>query len=162
MRRAIRFGVLIGAVFGLWNLIVSIVDPLAEDSALALLSFYGPMFACWGVVGFKTFQDTRRLSEAVKLATVVAFVTFLVYDVAVIIRVNLLLDSLTERSDWQNMMAQFRASGSNNLRLYVNGVGLAGTPFKAMVASAIGAIFGLIGGLLSAAGNRWLPSERRS
>ncbi|HJP59416.1 MAG TPA: hypothetical protein VJ865_05440, partial [Gemmatimonadaceae bacterium] len=67
---------------------------------------------------------------------------------------------LTARSDWQNLMAQFRASGYQSLRLYVNWIGLAGAPFKIMVASIIGSIFGFAGGLISALSSRWLPNER--
>ena len=151
---SIRLGVFIGAVFGVWNLVLSMLDPLADDTPLALLEFYGPMFLCWGFAGFRTFRRTRRMWDAVKVATVVAFVTFLVYDVAVIIRVNLLLDSLAQRSDWQNLMARFQTSGFRSFRLYANWIGLAGTPFKITVASVIGAIFGTVGGLLGAASVR--------
>ena len=51
MRRILALGLLLGAGFGLWNLIITRLDPLAEDTPIALLVFYGPMFAVWGLRG---------------------------------------------------------------------------------------------------------------
>src|SRR5262249_56411007 len=36
-----RLGLLLGLVFGTWNLIGTWLDPLADDSSLALLTFFG-------------------------------------------------------------------------------------------------------------------------
>src|SRR5262249_61141881 len=94
---------LLGAGFGLWNLIVTGLDPLAEDSPVALLVFYGPMFTVWGLAGFGASRRTGRLRDAVKVGATVGFVTFVVYTLAVIVRVNLFLDTLSQRSDWQNL-----------------------------------------------------------
>ena len=147
-RRAVLLGLVLGAAFGLWNLITTWVDPLAEDTASALLIFYGPMFASWGLAGFAASRRTGRVSDSIKVGATVAFCTFVVYDVTQFIRVNVFLDNLTQRSDWQNMMATFKTSGSQSLRSYVNYVGLTGAPFKALVASMIGVATGLIGGSL--------------
>jgi hypothetical protein len=145
-RSAIVLGLVLGAAFGLWNLIATWLDPLAEDTPRALLIFYGPMFVCWGLAGFAATRRTGRVLDGIKVGTTVAFVTFVVYDVTQFIRVNVFLDTLTRRSDWQNMMARFKDTGSQSLRSYVNYVGLTGAPFKALVASLIGAATGLIGG----------------
>ena len=145
-RGAVLLGLALGAAFGLWNLITTWVDPLAEDTPTALLIFYGPMFLSWGLAGFAASRRTGRVLDGVKVGATVALITFVVYDVTQFIRVNVFLDSLTQRSDWQNMMATFRNSGSQNLRSYVNYVGLTGAPFKALVASLIGVTTGLIGG----------------
>ena len=154
MRRILALGLLLGAGFGLWNLIVTQLDPLAEDTPIALLMFYGPMFAIWGLAGFGASRRTGRLWDAVKVGAWVAFVTFVVFDLTVMVRVNLFLDTLTQRSDWQNLMARFQASGFESLRVYANYVYVTGSPFKILVASIIGAGTGLVGGFFGSLGRR--------
>jgi hypothetical protein len=65
-----------------------------------------------------------------------------------------LLTDVTSRQDWQNMMATFQTSGFQSLRAFVNYTYLTGAVFKIPVASAIGAMTGLVGGLLAAVGRR--------
>jgi hypothetical protein len=151
-RWPVHLGLLLGAGFGVWNLIATRRDPLAEDTAAALLVFYGPMFAIWGLAGWRAARRTGRLRDGVTVGATVAFVTFVVYDLTQFVRVNLFLDSITRRSDWQNLMASYPNSGFESLRWYVNYVGLTGAPFKILVASLIGAGTGLIGGLLRGLG----------
>src|SRR5262245_42095093 len=127
MRKILVIGLLLGVGFGLWNLIVTWLDPLSEDSPSALLLFYGPMFASWGLVGFGAFRRTGRLWDAVKAGALVALVTFVVFDLAVIVRINLFLETLTQRSDWHNLMQRFQASGFESLRVYANYVYLTGS-----------------------------------
>jgi len=158
-RHRVRLGILLGAVFGLWNLIATMVNPLADDTPHALLVFYGPMFAIWAVAGFTAFRRSGQHLDAVKAASLVAFVTFVVFDIAVIVRVNLFLDAVSQRSDWRNVMTRFESSGFESLRLYVNYLNVTGAPFKILVASTIGAVMGLIGGLIGAASTRWLPKQ---
>jgi hypothetical protein len=148
MKRILALGVLLGAGFGLWNLIATQLDPVAEDTPLALLVFYGPMFAVWGLAGFGASRQAGRPLDGVKVGAAVAFVTFVVYTFSVIVRVNLFLDAMTQRPDWQNLVARFQASGFESLRMYVNYVYLIGAPFKILVASSIGAVTGLVGGFL--------------
>lgn len=157
-RSPVFLGLLLGAAFGLWNLIATQLNPLAEDTPIALLVFYGPMFACWGLAGFAASRRTGRLLDGVKVGATVAFVTFLVYVLTQFVRVNLFLDTLTQRSDWQNLVARFHNSGYESLRWYVNYVGLAGAPFKILVASIIGAGTGLVGGVIGTIGR---PEPRR-
>src|SRR3954471_15598678 len=103
-RYPVLLGLILGAGFGLWNLIASLVDPLADDTPGALLMFYGPMFIIWDLVGFGAARRTGRVSDAVKVGATVALVTFVVYTLTVFLRVNLLLDTLSQRSDWQHMV----------------------------------------------------------
>ncbi|MFN2564461.1 MAG: hypothetical protein ABR499_05550 [Gemmatimonadaceae bacterium] len=146
---SVTLGVILGAGFGVWNLIATRLDPLAEDTPVALLKFYGPMFALWGIAGFGAARRSGRLLDGVKVGATVAFVTFLVYDLTQFVRVNVFLDTLTQRSDWQNLMARFQQSGYESLRWYVNYVGLTGAPLKILVGTIIGAGTGLIGGFLA-------------
>lgn len=153
-RYPVLLGLLIGAAFGLWNLIATKLDPLAEDTPAALLLFYGPMFVLWGLAGSVACRRSGRVLDGAKVGATVAFVTFVVYVLTQFIRVNLFLDALTQRSDWQNLMARFQNSGYQSLRWYVNYVGLAGAPFKILVASFIGAVTGLVGGVIGTLGRR--------
>jgi hypothetical protein len=142
----VRLGLVLGVFFGLWNLLASLLDPVAEDTPRALLKFYGPMFTAWGLAGFGAARRTGRILTGIKAGTTVAFVTFVVFTIAVIGRVNLFLDVTSERPDWQNLVGRFHASGFENLRTYANYVYLTGAPFKILVASTIGAVTGLVGG----------------
>jgi hypothetical protein len=143
-----------GAAFGLWNLIATKLDPMAEDTPVALLLFYGPMFVIWGLAGFVASRRSGRVLDGVKIGATVAFVSFVVYVLTQFVRVNLFLDALTQRSDWQNLMARFQNSGYQSLRWYVNYVGITGAPFKILVASCIGAGTGLVGGVIGILGRR--------
>jgi hypothetical protein len=152
--RTLLTGLGLGAVFGTWNVIAARLSPLADDSAAALLMFYGPMFIAWGLVGFVATRRTTRLSSGVKAGAAVAFVTFVVFTAAVIIRVNLTLDTVGHRPDWQNLVARFRENGSQSPRAYVNYVYLTGAPFKILVASAIGSSVGFVGGCCALAAGK--------
>src|SRR5687768_15686462 len=48
----VTFGLLLGVTFGLWLLVHTRLNPLAEDTPSALLTFFGPMFAFWGMSAF--------------------------------------------------------------------------------------------------------------
>jgi hypothetical protein len=148
-RGALRFGSFVGLVFGSWNVLYSWLFPLADDTLPALFAFYGPMFLLWAVAAFLASRRTGTVSTAVVTGAVVAFATFCIYNLLVLVRVNLFLGELTGRADWQNLMAQFKASGYESLRTFVNLENIKGAPFKIGVASTIGAAMGLIGGVLS-------------
>ena len=154
IRRILALGLLLGAGFGLWNLIATRVDPLAEDSPIALLGFYGPMFAIWGLAGFGASRRTGRLLDAVKVEATVAFGTFVIFAFVRIVGVNLFLDTTSQRSDWQNLLVRFQASGFESLRVYANYEYVTGAPFKIVVASIIGAGTGLVGGFFGSLGRR--------
>ena len=159
-RHPALIGLVLGAVFGVWNLIVTMRDPLAEDTAGALLAFYGPMFALWGLIGFTAARRSGRLVDGVEAGAVVALATFVVFDLSVIARVNLFLDAISQRADWQNLLVRFQSSGFESLRAYANYEYAAGAPLKGLVSTAIGAVVGGIGGLLGTLGGSRQP--RRS
>jgi hypothetical protein len=152
--RAVRLGLLLGAGFGLWNLLVTRSNPLLEDTPIALLAFYGPMLGCWGLAGFTAARRSGRLWDGVKVGAMVALVTFIVFNLAAIARVNLFLDTISQRADWQNLILRFRASSFESLRAYANYEYLTGVPLMILVASVIGGVTGLIGGLLGIVGRR--------
>ena len=119
-RHPLRLGLLLGTMFGAVNVMFSWLFPLSDDTLIgALLRFYGPMFFVWGFASFRAARRDRRLLSGLLTGAAVAFATFCVFDVLNIVRVNLFLDELTARADWQSMMARFRASEFSNLRAFV-------------------------------------------
>jgi hypothetical protein len=141
-------GLVLGLVFGTWNVVSAILVPLMDDTPLTLASFYGPMFTAWGVAGGAAYRRTRRLPRAALSGATVALVTFIVLTAIVIVRVNLSLDLMSQRPDWRTLVARFEESGFDNFRLYVNYIYLTGVPFKLAVATAIGGATGFAGGLV--------------
>lgn len=158
MRRLVEtpllLGMLIGLVFGAVNLLLTWLYPVADDSVAALLRFYGPMFFLWAFASFRAARNDGRLSTGITTGLLVAFATFCVYDLLVQLRVNLFLNELTARADWQELMRRYRASEFGSLRVFVNLDYLEGAPLKIGVASAIGAFMGMIGGSVG-----WLASR---
>lgn len=148
LKRAFLFGLLVGLVFGCINLVLSWWHPLDDDSPGSLLAFYGPMFAIWAASAFWAVQRGDRVMWGLATGAVAAFATFCVYDLLILIRVNIFLPELVERADWQRLMTRFEASGSGSLRLFVTLDYVKGLPLKNTVASLIGAIMGLVGGSL--------------
>ena len=141
-------GLFVGLVFGSVNLVLTWLYPLEDDTPSALLRFYGPMFLVWVLASFRAARRSGRLLSGVTAGIAIAFSTFCVFDVLVLLRVNLFLNELTGRPDWQNMMMRFRASDFESLRLFVNLDYVKGAPLKIGVASAVGALMGAIGGSL--------------
>ena len=156
-RRPFFIGLIAGLVFGCTDLLLTWLNPVEDDSLLVLLRFYGPMFLVWSVIAFNAARRAGRFQSGVAAGMVVAFATFSVFVVLNFLRVNLFLHELTDRADWQSMMTRFRASGAESLRLFVNLDYLRGTPFKMVSATAFGAVFGSLGGVLGQ-----LMRDRRS
>jgi hypothetical protein len=139
-------GLTLGVGFGVWNLLVTFLDPLADDTPVALLIFYGPMFTAWGVASFAATRRTGSIFEAVRTGAIVGLVTVLVFSFANLARVNLFLDSIQHRLDWQNMMVRFHDSGFDSLRTFVNYDFVTGFWSKVLVGALIGATVGLLAG----------------
>ena len=157
--RPLLLGFVLGLVFGVVDLLFTWVAPLSDDSIPALLRFYGPMFFSWAFVSFRTARRSGRLSRGVATGIVVAFGTFCVFYVFNLLRVNLFLAELTGRTDWQSMMQRFQASGFDSLRVFVNIDYLRGAPFKIGVASVVGAVMGLVGGIVGRLKAAHLPAR---
>jgi hypothetical protein len=139
-------GIVAGLTFGAVNLFVTWVEPLADDSPWTLLPFYGSMFMVWSLAAFRATRRSGRVWSGVTAGTSVACATFSMFSVLVLLRVNVFLNDLAGRADWRNMILRFRASDVDSLRLFVNLEYIKGAPFKIGVASAIGAVLGVIGG----------------
>ena len=147
-KRTLLLGFIVGLVFGSVNLVMTWTNPVAEDTVAAVFRFYGPMFFIWATVAFRAARRSKRLRSGVAAGLIVAFATFVAFDVLILLRVNLFLNALTARPDWQSMMARFRTSDFDSLRLFVNLDYLKGIPLKLTAALVVGAIMGLVGGFL--------------
>jgi hypothetical protein len=146
--QALFLGLIVGLVFGSVNLLFTWLYPLADDTPGALLRFYGPLFFIWALASFRTARRTGRLLSGVATGLTIAFATFCAFDLLILVRVNLFLDELTGRADWQNMKMRFRASDIGSIRLFVNLDYIKGAPLKLGVSCAIGVVMGGIGGFL--------------
>jgi hypothetical protein len=142
----LRLGILVGLIFGAINLVVTWLDPLLDDSPATLLGFYVPMFCVWGLAALRATRLSGRLLTGITTGLLIAFATFCVFDLLVILRVNFFLNEMTARADWQNLMRRYRASNVESLRWFVNREYILGSPLKIGVASIIGAAMGAIGG----------------
>ena len=145
---ALVLGIIVGLTFGAMDLIVTWLFPLADDTPGALLTFYGPMFVLWTLAAFRATRRSGRFLSGVTTGMLVAFATFVVFDLMVILRVNLFLSEITGRADWRNMMWRFQVSGFDSLRTFVNVDYIKGAPLKIGMASAIGACMGVVGGII--------------
>jgi hypothetical protein len=143
---ALGLGLILGVTFGVVDLAFSWLAPLSDDSIGALLRFYGPMFFLWAFASFRAARREGRWLSGVVTGLVVAFATFCVFVLLNLLRVNLFFDDMIGRADWQNMVARFRASGSDSLRSFVNASYLEDAPLKIAVASVIGVVMGAVGG----------------
>ena len=141
-------GLMVGLVFGSVNLIHTWLYPWEDDTPGALLRFYGPMFFVWALASFQAARRSGHLLSGVTTGLLVAFATFCVFELLILLRVNLFLNELTARADWHNMMIRFRASDFDSLRLFVNLDYVKGAPLKLGVACVIGATVGSIGGFV--------------
>lgn len=63
-RSLLRLGFFVGVLFGLLNVRYSWLYPLADDTPIALLAFYGPMFSVWSVVAFFATRRTGSVQGA--------------------------------------------------------------------------------------------------
>ena len=107
------------------------------------------MFMARGLAGFAAARRRGRLSRGGKAGGTVALVTFVVFWIANLARVNLFLNAMRDRAGWQNLVVRFQTSGFESFRAFVNYVYLSGAPFKILVATAIGTVMGLVGGFVA-------------
>jgi len=157
--RPLLLGFVLGLIFGIADLLFTWAAPLSDDTIPALLRFYGPMFFSWALLSFRSVRRSGRLSTGITTGFVVAFGTFCVFYVLNLVRVNLFLDELTGRADWQNMMQRFRSSEFASLRSFINVDYVKGAPFKIGVASVIGAVMGLVGGTIGRSMSSRVPTR---
>jgi hypothetical protein len=150
----VQFGLGIGVALGGFNLIATMVSPLAEDTPARVAAFFGGVLLLWGLSGFAAEKRTGRWLESAKAGAKVGLISIALFHVAVILRVNLFLDTVSQRSDWHGLLMNFHQSGFESLRAFANYTYLKATGFVLPVGLVAGTVSGLMGGLLAVVSRR--------
>jgi hypothetical protein len=158
MRLPLMIGLAIGAALGVMNLVDTARQPLADDDAGTMLAWLVALLAMWSATAVAVTWHTRRVADAVKVGAILGVVTIAVFHAAAIVRVNVFLDAIRYRGDWQNLVARYNQSGFSSLRAYANYEYAAMTPMVITLGAIAGSISGVVGGLLNTV--RRTPRER--
>jgi hypothetical protein len=158
----IRFGVMLGIVLGAWILIDTAIDPLGEDTPIAVGTMFSSVFVLLSLPGFLARQRGAPLTDAIKAGAVAGVTTFAIFHWLSLLRVNLFLDTIRRRSDWQGLLLRYEQSGFESLRAYANYVYIRATLVISAAGTVAGAIAGMLGGLVCGAtgGNPAGPIRR--
>ena len=142
-------GLALGVAAGTLNLVDTAIEPLADDTAGRMLLWLGVLLFIWLFIGFRAARRTQRFRDALIAGVLVGAATMAVFHLAAIVRVNVFLEQIRNRDDWQNLVARFQASGFTSLRTYANYTYIIGTPIALALGAAAGAISGALGGAVS-------------
>lgn len=144
-------GLTMGAGMGLVLLVDTVRQPLADDEARTMLAWAVAMLAIWGIAAAGATWRTEGVADAVRAGVILGVATMLVFHLAAIVRVNLFLDVIRYRNDWQNLVARYHQSGFQSLRAYANYEYVRGTPSILALGAIAGSISGAIGALVNRA-----------
>jgi hypothetical protein len=145
----VRFGMGLGFVLGSYNLISTLIAPLGEDTPLGMLSGLAVVMLLWALSGFAAERRTARFWEATKAGAVVGFVSLGLFHIAVILRLNIFLDVVSQRSDWHGMIMNFQESGFKSLRAYANWKYFEWSGVVLFLGMIAGGVCGTLGGLVA-------------
>ena len=149
-----RFGLALGVLLAGFNLAATLVAPLAEDTPLRVGIFLATLMLLWGWSGFIAERRTQRFLEAPKAGAIVAAISLGLFHLAAILRMNIFLDTVSQRSDWQELIMRFNQSGFESLRVYANYTYLRETGTILLVSALVGAVCGTFGGVVARAISR--------
>lgn len=150
----VKLGVLLGLGLGTSNLISTAIAPLADDTPLRGGMIFGAVLIVWGLTGFSAQRRTGRFVESAKAGATVGAISIGLFHIAAILRLNLFLDSVSRRSDWQGLLGSFRQSSFESLRVYTNYIYLRELGFILFLGVLAGAMCGAVGGLVAGIGRR--------
>jgi hypothetical protein len=146
----VRFGTALGIALGLSNLLATMIAPLWEDTPLGVFSCLVAVMFLWALIGFAAERQTARVRDAARAGAVVGAISLGLFHIAVMLRVNIFLDVISRRSDWQGLMLKFQHSGFESLRAYANWDYLQLTGPILFFGVLAGGLCGTLGGLLAA------------
>ena len=147
--RPVVFGAVLGTLLGGWILVSTLVAPLAEDTPVIVATMFGAVFLALGVPGFAARRRGGRFVDALEAGAIAGTVAFALFLLLGILRVNLFLDIIRDRSDWANLVADYARSDFQSLRGYANFVYAKQILVLPVVGVVAGAISGSLGGLLA-------------
>jgi hypothetical protein len=142
------WAVLIGAALHTWILIATTVAPLADDSGYEMLIWFAGIVCVATAVSIrdaKHFGFSRGVWSGVSFGAAFGAIGYF----GALIRVNLFLEQIRDRTDWAGLVGRFHASGFTNFRAFVNYEYAFSLPFLLAAGAVLGAVGGGIAGLLS-------------
>jgi hypothetical protein len=145
----VAYGLVLGTVLGAWILVNTAVAPLAEDTGFAVALMFGLVFLALAVPGFAARRRGGHFADALEAGAVAGAITFALFLFFGILRVNLFLDTIRGRSDWQNLVADYAGSDFASLRAYANYVYAKGIVVLPLVGVVAGAVSGSLGGVIA-------------
>jgi hypothetical protein len=149
LTKPVAYGVVLGTALGAWILVNTALAPLAEDTGFAVAAMFGLVFLALAVPGFAVRRRGGHLVDALEAGATAGAITFALFLLFGILRVNLFLDTIRSRSDWQNLDADYARSDFQSLRAYANFVYAKGIILFPIAGVAAGAISGSVGGVLA-------------
>ena len=146
-----RLGVALGLAVGLWILIDTAVQPLAEDAPALVGAMFGGMLLFLAIPGFAVRRRGGSLLDTAQAGAVAGAIALALFHAFGVVRVNVFLDSIRHRSDWEGLVADFQRSGFHSLRSYANYVYGRAVVLLPLLGAVAGAASSTIGGLLAGA-----------
>jgi len=156
----VMLGLAFGAVLGVANLIDTAYEPLSDDSAGAMLTYIAILVGVWTVAALAAGRRRQSFRDAIVAGVLVGGATLAMCNLANYIRVNLFLDAIRDREDWRNLMARYRESHVQSLRVFVNYDYLKATVAVTSLGAAAGCVSGVVGGAINAL-MTWASSPSR-
>jgi hypothetical protein len=145
----VGLGLAVGIVLSLSNLASTIIAPLAEDTPFRVRVFFGTLMLVWSFAGFAGFERTRRFVESAKAGAVVGVISAGIFHITAVLRLNLFLETVSRRSDWEGLLLNFRRSNFESLRAYANYAYLQQTLLILLLGVLVGGVCGTLGGVVS-------------
>ena len=149
LTKPVAYGFVLGTALGAWILVNTAIAPLAEDTGFAVAAMFGFVFLALAVPGFAVRRRGGHLVDALEAGATAGAITFALFLLFGVLRVNLFLDTIRSRSDWQNLVADYARSDFQSLRAYANFVYAKGIVLFPIAGVAAGAISGSLGGVLA-------------
>jgi hypothetical protein len=149
MTRPVAFGLLLGSMLGAWILASTIVSPLADDTPFGVGIMFGLVLLALTVPGFAARRRGSRSGDVLVVGAVAGAITFALFLLFGIVRVNLFLETIRQRSDWQNLVADYARSDFHSLRAYANSVYARQVVVFPVVGGVAGAISSALGGFVA-------------
>ena len=145
---SVTFGLALGTLLGVWNLIDTSIRPLSEDTPLNVGGMFAVVLLLLSIPAIAVRRRGGHLIDAVRAGAIAGVIVFALFHFFAIVRVNLFLDVIRDRSDWQGLILNFQRSGFQSLRLYANYVYARQILLIPLLGAVGGILSGVIGGVL--------------